>query len=212
MNLVQRELGKLPSNIHLIKQYSIREWILASNLVISSHSTSLLEAAVAGRPTYMVEPIPIPSPMYSGWMKHGRRVRTEQEFLNACLQKSGASEPDPLAEWARNEILGQSDPIEQLAEYLYRLCQVGEKSPPKIKVEELEQIIPQGYSNLRAFQALPAKDRVYRRAWNNWDRTRKNFRNKFQGPAGALDDHFSQIEVIKRTATLRKAIRSARTT
>ena len=46
---LERVAGGLPDrHLHVIKDESVREWIFASQVVVSSYSTTLIEAAIAG--------------------------------------------------------------------------------------------------------------------------------------------------------------------
>lgn len=126
---VRRALGPLPPRLHLIKEASVREWILASDVVASSFSTSLIEAAVAGKPAYMAEPLPIPPPFDADWYRHAPRLRAREPFLAACLRSAGAP-GSTLGTWARDELLGRGDPIRGLADRLVTLCRPGALRPP----------------------------------------------------------------------------------
>lgn len=108
--------------LHFIKGESVREWILASDVVISSFSTTLIEAAIAGRPAYMVEPLPISESFSADWYEHVPRIRNAAEFQTACLEKA-AHGPNPLKAWAEGEMLANGDPISKLADFIYTLTQ-----------------------------------------------------------------------------------------
>jgi len=127
---VQQAIGPLPERLHIIKDGTVREWIMASDVVLSSFSTSLIEAAVAGKPAYMVEPIPIPDPLGAAWYAHVIRLKTRQAFLSSCLDKPDPLASRPLQTWARAELLGRGDPILNLVDFLHSLCLPGARRPP----------------------------------------------------------------------------------
>ncbi len=57
-------LEYIPKNIknfHFIKDLPIRNWILASDLVLGWNSTSLIEAYIAGKQTFVLRPFEIPN-------------------------------------------------------------------------------------------------------------------------------------------------------
>ena len=128
-----RHVGSPVDNLHFIKGESVREWILASDVVISSYSTSLIEAAVANKPIYMAEPIPIPESLHCDWYDYAPRLHSSSEFEEVCLTESdnGASK---LRLWAQEEMLANGDPIEGLADFVARLV---EKT--KISNADIEQ-------------------------------------------------------------------------
>ena len=127
----EENVGAPAPGFHIIKGESVREWILASDRVFSSYSTSLIEAAVAQKPAYMAEPIPIPDSLRYDWFRHVQRVRTGDEFERACLELESDSEGQALKRWAEQEMLANGDPIAGLADYLNRLTQ-SEKGPAPV--------------------------------------------------------------------------------
>lgn len=125
-----KELHNFPARLHVIQQGSIREWILASDLVFSSHSTSLIEAAVAGKPVFMLEPYKIPEVLKVRWQDLLPHVETRTQFLEVCL-----GEPQPtderLAEWARQTLMSRGDAISNLAGFIAALhCGTIDAPPP----------------------------------------------------------------------------------
>jgi hypothetical protein len=50
---VRRVVPDIPSRMHISEPGTVREWIMASDVTVSSHSTSLIEAAVARKPAFM---------------------------------------------------------------------------------------------------------------------------------------------------------------
>lgn len=115
-------VGRRSSNLHFIKSESVRDWILASNVVISSYSTSLIEAAVANKPIYMAEPIRIPESLYCDWYEHVSRIYSGSQFEQICLGEND-SEVRKLSLWAQDEMLANGDPIERLVDFLGRLVE-----------------------------------------------------------------------------------------
>jgi hypothetical protein len=88
---------------------------------MSSYSTSLIEAAVADKPVYMVEPIPIPSALYCNWYKYIPKIKTVDTMISACHQKNTAFGSGRLRFWAEKNMLSKGDPILGLVEYLKSL-------------------------------------------------------------------------------------------
>jgi hypothetical protein len=119
------------AGLRFIKGESVREWILASGAVISSFSTTLIEAAVAGKPAYMVEPLPLTESFEADWYEYVPRIHNAAEFQVACREKSSPM-PDRLNTWAQGEMLSNGDPISGLTNYLYQLTQ---KPPAPVSLE-----------------------------------------------------------------------------
>ena len=120
---VCRELAGRPlDGIRFIKDGPVNQWILASDVVVSSFSTSLLEASIAGKPAYMLEPKPLPDPLWSIWNDDADSLTTQDAFLAACLDERTAARDQKLNAWAHANLLAHGDPIENLVEYIARVC------------------------------------------------------------------------------------------
>ncbi len=117
MKYIHGVVGKNAPHFHIIKNESVREWIEASDCVASSISTSLLEAAVAKKPPYIIEPVPIPPELYCQWYEHVPRLKTEMQFRRMCEGRS-VQKATALSAWVNREMLSRGDPIRMLAEYI----------------------------------------------------------------------------------------------
>jgi surface carbohydrate biosynthesis protein len=117
------EVGKETEKIKFIKEGSVREWILASDLVVSSYSTSLLEAAIAGKPAWMFAPIQIPDSLHCEWYDYAPKLGSPEEFVDICVGLINHGGDSTLAHWALKTLLPASDPIERLAADLKNLSQ-----------------------------------------------------------------------------------------
>ena len=132
LQFFRQRLGDDTGRIRFLKEGSVREWIMASDVVISSYSTSLIEAAVAGKPAWMFEPIPIPEALYCEWYDHVGRVRDTKDVLRVCREPTPTGANDPLREWARANLLACGDPLQRLALRLALLVdQAGTRSSPE---------------------------------------------------------------------------------
>ena len=107
--------GEIPAHLHLIKHGTVREWTLASDLVFSSYSTTLLDAALADKPVYMLTPYPIPDFLYSEWYDHTAKVSSYTEFLAAVTANPVESNWMNLQTWVRQQMMNQGDAIANLA-------------------------------------------------------------------------------------------------
>lgn len=118
MKKVRDVLPAIPDRLNIIKEYSVREWILASDRVISSFSTSLIEASIAEKSVAMIEPHPIPPPLQSSWYQYVSKIRTKEEFFKTLDQKPDSDSGMRLQKWARKELFVNEDPISGLVEYI----------------------------------------------------------------------------------------------
>ena len=154
--VLQEMVGELPDQLHIIKFGSVREWILASDIVISSYSTTLLEAAAAHKPIYMLEPYPFPEFLHVDWNDLTQKLKTKDSFIEAItkseLDKNWAS----LENWVVKEMLSHGDPIANLAGILNGiLTGVMPLSPPAAIAHKISK---------------PSWDKTYRAARKfGWD-------------------------------------------
>ena len=123
----REHVGAPTRQLHFTKAETVREWILASDVVMSSYSTSLIESAIAGKPIYMVEPIPIPEALSCDWYGLVSRIYNTVEFEQACLTPAKNNNCD-LQTWAEGEMLSNGDPIKGLADFIAGLVQGNSKS------------------------------------------------------------------------------------
>jgi len=173
----EKTIGTIPPRLHITKEGTVREWILASDVVASSFSTTLIEAAVAKLPAFKVEPIPMPDPFHADWQDRFRSLRTEEEFLAAVREEDGK---DGAAEsWARSTLMGGGDAIFNLAEFVSGLCRPGAARPPVPTVETITPPAPAApglKDRLRYYRQLPAiMTRRYRAGKSKVDREQDRF-------------------------------------
>lgn len=115
-------LGSLPAGLFITQADTVREWILASDIVVSSYSTSIIEASLAGVPVYLLEPFPLPDLLVTEWQKYIPHLRSAGEFA-AVVAVSGLHETGSnLKEWASSQLLAHGDPIRNIAEKLAQIC------------------------------------------------------------------------------------------
>jgi hypothetical protein len=114
-------------HFHLIKDESVREWILASDVVMSAFSTTLIEAAIADRPAYMVQPLPTVEAFEADWYRHLPQVTDAAGFEAACANPQDLPD-DRLKRWAEAEMLAHGDPLSNLADCVHAL--VSGREPP----------------------------------------------------------------------------------
>lgn len=143
---ILKTVPSIPDRMHLIEGESVRDWILASDVVVSSYSTSLIEAATAGKEAYILEPYDIPSVLFVEWQRLLPHIKTKTEFIATCSGNPKEGGGRQLKDWAKATVMGRDDAIQNLVQYLARLCQGDIPHPPgpsrKDVVEWLNWPIP----------------------------------------------------------------------
>lgn len=104
--------------VHITTDATVREWILASDVVVSSYSTSLIETSLTGKPIHMLEPVPFPDYVMNDWYSLVERVRTKEEFAARVLAPGPGGDSSPLRQWAEDTNLPNGDPILRTAEWV----------------------------------------------------------------------------------------------
>ncbi len=133
-------------NLHFIKDGNVQEWIHASQLVVSSFSTTLLEAAVAGKPAYLLAPIAAPETASSEWHDVAPTVSTQHAFLELVSKAGEAAADDRLECWADRNLLHHGDAIENIARAVHEIC-AGVRTAPIPGRLALPQVIAKATMN-----------------------------------------------------------------
>ena len=118
MKICKDVVGPFPRHLHIIKDGTVREWILASDVVASSYSTTLIEASIAGKPICMFAPIPFPDFLHAEWYHLAPRAESLSEFLEMVISPTSATNSQPLRAWAERTMMKHGDPISNLVDYL----------------------------------------------------------------------------------------------
>ena len=118
MAKVHKITSTLPTSMRILQDETVREWVMASDMVISSYSTTLIEAAIAGKPIFMLEPDPFPESLRQEWHHCIPHLKTESQFMDACLKSPDYSGTNRLGDWARGTMMAHGDPILTLVDRL----------------------------------------------------------------------------------------------
>jgi surface carbohydrate biosynthesis protein len=131
MNFMQRTVRNPNPNLKIIRAETVRDWILAADQVISSHSTTLVEAALAGKPIYRFSPEDYPEALTLPWHDLVPLLRDRKKFFSAINSDRDVSDTGkPLAGWARTQFLFAGDPLDAIAEWIARLWSTVQHAQP----------------------------------------------------------------------------------
>jgi hypothetical protein len=110
------ECGISREHFKLIKAETAREWVLASDVVMSSYSTVLIEASLAGKALRRIEPTSLPRQLQYDWCSLVSPVATQDEFLEAAAAVAHDGGSERLRAWARAKFFLSHNPVERLVE------------------------------------------------------------------------------------------------
>lgn len=105
-----------PPNFIFNKAHSVRNWILSSDIVVSTYSTTLLEATIAGKPAFMLEPIPIPTVLKVEWHDYVNKLYSLDE-TELAFNKSDFNN-ESLLKWINNNIQTKRNTIKNLISFI----------------------------------------------------------------------------------------------
>jgi len=195
-DFVAREIGAAPRGFHILKQRSARDWIFASDVTVSSISTTLIEAAVAGKPIMRLAPVETPPSMWYDWCAAVPGCRTQDEFLAAIAAPPDLSGTNAVRAWAEKAFKVGESPTDAIAQLLIRLVN---RAPRAMR---LAPPIPETPPWLRGAEAIaPLK-------------LRHRLRARYQpGYFFNLETHekdlFGESEIRRRTARWRRSLKRA---
>ena len=111
-NFMYRTVRNPSANLKIIKAETAREWILAADHIMSSHSTTLIEAALAGKPIHRFSPEAYPEAVALEWHGLVPLLSDRKAFLDAINREVTEPTGQPLAEWARAQFLFAGYPLD----------------------------------------------------------------------------------------------------
>ena len=146
-----------PKHLHFIKAGDVREWIFASQAVVSSYSSTIVEAAIAGKPVHLLLPVPIPRAAGAQWLEIAPTIRGRDEFLSVTSSPAANPPDSALRDWAEANLLAHGDALGNVARLLAESCH-GERMLPSPAAPPIWRA---GIDTVR--EALKRSERVVRR-------------------------------------------------
>ncbi len=131
---MEESVGNIPDMLHIIKEGSVREWLFASDVVFSSYSTTLLEAAITRKPLYMLAPHPFPDFLYAEWYPLAETVESGDAFVDVLTRPRLENNWQPLEAWVRRNMMSNGDAIANLAALLAKMVDGRQGAPPPLDV------------------------------------------------------------------------------
>jgi hypothetical protein len=128
---IERRLGPLPQDsLHLIRDATVREWNLAADIVVTSYSSTAVEAALADKPVYLLLPKPPPDCLRTEWLDYAPRIKTCEEFHALVRGPLSLCRDERLRAWAETNLLAAGDPLVHAAGWLARVAAGEGPAPP----------------------------------------------------------------------------------
>ena len=102
---ITNSVTKLSSSFRIIKEETVKDWIYASDIVLSSYSTTLIEAALIGKPTAMLIIGELPKIFEQEWHSRCKKVVNYEDLKNYV--KNGSNDSKVLSAWIKNNYLNK---------------------------------------------------------------------------------------------------------
>lgn len=74
-------------NFYIISDYSVKQWILTCDVITTWVSTSIAEAYFAGKPCYIIRPLPYDEDLDMCIYKNAKFIDKEEDFLEITSEK-----------------------------------------------------------------------------------------------------------------------------
>ena len=113
-------LGDRAPSFHLNRDATAREWTMASDVVVSSYSTVLIEGALAGKRLVRASPLPLPQGLRYDWCDLVPEAASLEAFLRQCLAEGPDASHTALAGFARETFFPVADPVSAVVDLLAR--------------------------------------------------------------------------------------------
>lgn len=153
----QNEGLKPGPSVRIIKDGPICEWIHASDLVVSSFSTTLLEAAVAGKPAFAIQPVPFIADVTGvEWMHQVESIGSFEAFKALLKEPRNLPAADRLGSYAKATAHPCEDALIGAADIMHKIIEMtGERrQKPHYIREPLPEYVKQIERRTREFFGL----------------------------------------------------------
>jgi len=80
-------LSREHENFRVIKEYSVRQWIVCSDRIFTWYSTSGAEVFFAGKSCAVLRPVPIPTPLDVSIFRNARMVERLDQFMDSLADR-----------------------------------------------------------------------------------------------------------------------------
>lgn len=125
-----------PKNLHILREYTVKEWLCCSAICISNWSTVVIDAASIGVKTYIFEPEPIPDCMQADWIDAFTKIKNYNFFKQVFL---GTDMEEETAQGCEKIFVDTSiDAVSSWAEAMYTLTCLYRETEPTDKHTFLE--------------------------------------------------------------------------
>ncbi len=194
-DFVAETLGGEAPAFRILKDRSAREWVLASDMVTSSYSTVLIEAALAGKAIVRVAPEPTPAGLRYDWCDLAPEASDQAGFIDACRRADPASS-DALRQWSEATFFPAGDPVERLVETIAEEVRAAYAQPEAPVTAAHGMILPAWLGPVAALSSPTVRHELFEKRVPNYAFNRSTHEK----------DLFAASEVDRRTRRWRRLV------
>lgn len=158
------------SNFFVIKDESVRQWILACDVIYNWNSTSLAEIHMCRKSCYMLRPVELPDSFNSSIFRDVKGITTVEKFMESLRNTAPAF---PISE--------------ELFRYYYYIPE--EKYTYQLICDALERIYRDNAYKINGFREYTERNKTVRRFWD--DLASSKLGSAIAGLNGPLTKKFS---------------------
>jgi len=151
----------LSAHVHVIKEGTVREWVLASDVTVSNGSTTLIEAAMADKSVAMLAPQPFPALLRADWYDAVPTIDRKAAFMECAARSSWDHAPGRLKAWALERMPTREDPIARLADLLASVAKRERPVPPAVDLARHYPASRRAMASLRRRWRSRAQQRLH---------------------------------------------------
>ena len=149
------------SNLHIIREYSVKEWLCCSNICISNWSTVILDASAIGLPTYVFQPEKLPEFLDAPWIDIFKKITDYSSFEQLICENSSM---DVSSNYISEYIDLKKKPIEEISRVI---LSVMSESVVKVRLRMFNAFIAEYKHLLRSKLRSFFKDTFFEKRFVN---------------------------------------------
>lgn len=126
--LMERLRIKPPQILHLLRDYTVKEWLCCADLCLSNWSTVLIDASAIHLPAYVFQPEPLPEELSFACLDVFEKLRSYEDFKRVLLYTGGAAaDGDYVKQFVNTDL----QPVEEMGRVMEKLLALYQAGKPR---------------------------------------------------------------------------------
>jgi len=107
-------------SIHIIKDYTVKEWLSCSDVCISNWSTVILDASTIGLKTFVFQPEILPDCLNAPWIEIFNKIKDYESFIDSICNSDA---PSVSNQYICEYIDTRKNPIVEISNVILKILQ-----------------------------------------------------------------------------------------